>query len=94
MNTPRTVRSREQWQSIIDDFSASSLSAPQYCKLHNLSYASFAGWRKKLLASVAQGKATSGSFLDLSALSMEGDAPGWNITLKLGKGIELVLSQA
>ena len=48
MTTPRTFRSRDQWQSIMVDFSSSGLSAPKYCEQNNLPYGSFAKWRQKL----------------------------------------------
>ncbi|MFA7556009.1 MAG: transposase [Spongiibacteraceae bacterium] len=44
----RKYRSREQWQSIIDNFAQSTLSAPAYCEQNNIPYSSFAKWRPKL----------------------------------------------
>ena len=95
--TTRTYRSKEQWQSIMDDFQTSGLSGAQYCSQNNLPYASFAKWRTRLSSncqSVEPAGSSASSFLDLSGLSSRN--PGgdhWNITLKLGNGVELVLSQ-
>lgn len=96
MTTSRIFRSREQWQSIIDEFSASDLSAPNFCKQFNVPYGSFAKWRKKLTAPShpREPKSSQPSFLDLGSLVPEPDSTQWHITLKLGNGVELVLSQA
>jgi hypothetical protein len=96
MKQQRKYRTREQWQSIIDDFDQSTLSAPAYCEQNNIPYGSFAKWRPKL--SEQSGPLAPSSeppaFLDLSALSPTDNAAVWHITLKLGNGVELVLSQA
>ncbi len=96
MTTSRTYRTRDQWQTILDDFVASGLSAPQFCKQHNLPYGSFANWRQKLSVSTTTNatEPSPASFLDLSALAGASSENHWHITLKLGNGVELVLSQA
>lgn len=96
MTTPRTFRSRDQWQSIVDDFSSSGLSAPKFCEQNDLPYGSFAKWRQKLLspAAASNSEASQASFLDLSSLPGADSKKSWNIILKLGNGVELVLSQA
>lgn len=97
MTTSRIFRSRDQWQSIIDDFSSSGLSAPKFCEQNNLPYGSFAKWRLKLLPTKKSSarKPSDHSFLDLSLLpSVQEKDAQWHITLKLGNGVELVLSQA
>ena len=97
MTTSRIFRSREQWQSIIDEFSASDLSAPNFCKQFNVPYGSFAKWRKKLASHSVQSvdpDPSDHSFLDLSSLAGTEANNTWHITLKLGNGVELVLSQA
>lgn len=95
MTTLRTYRTRDQWQSIIDDFSSSALSAPKFCAQHNLPYGSFVKWRQKLLPPSISPLAESSpsSFLDLSSLAGTDAQNRWHITLKLGNGVELVLSQ-
>lgn len=98
MATTRTYRSRDQWQSIISDFTASGLSGAAFCSQNNLPYASFAKWRSRLASDRASdlqsNHAAEASFLDLSALSSDSQSGHWNITLKLGNGVELVLSQS
>lgn len=96
MNQQRKYRSREQWQIIIDDFAHSSLSAPAYCQQNNIPYGSFAKWRPKLsaLSNQSERSLASPAFLDLSTLSPADNTAAWHITLKLGNGVELVLSQA
>jgi putative transposase len=94
MQTEKFVRRNgEQWQRIVDNWSISGLSAPKYCKQHQLSYAAFSNWRRHFsnTDTTAQHH-RSGEFLNLSSLS-EPIASGWHITLKLGGNIELVLSR-
>lgn len=99
MNQFRKHRSATQWQSILNDFQASGLSAPKFCEQNAISYASFAKWRHKLSASTRlgtnlnSGHLTAEPFLDLSTLPSSSTDKPWHITLKLGDGVELVLSQ-
>lgn len=90
-------RTPEQWQAIVTNFSASGLSAPQFCKQQNIQYASFSKWRQRLsTTNVTQpcggDQHASASFIDVSSLVNENT--NWNITLKLGNGVELILNQA
>lgn len=98
MTTTRTYRSRDQWQAIISDFSASGLSGVAFCSQNNLPYASFSKWRSRLTSNQApdlqSDHNSAASFLDFSALSSGSQSSHWNITLKLGNGVELVLSQS
>lgn len=90
-NSNYTRRTPEQWQAIINDFSASDLSGAQFCKQKNIQYASFCKWRQRLLNH--QDVSAEPAFLDLSSLAGGATDPTWHITLKLGNGVELVLSQ-
>ncbi len=96
MTKSRTFRSREHWQSIIDDFNTSTLSGPKFCEQHKIPYGSFSKWRQKLSATEPLDKTNSSdaSFLDLSSLADSQSDSQWHITLKLGNGVELVLSQS
>jgi hypothetical protein len=86
-------RTREQWRSIFNDWNTSGLSAPKYCKHEQLSYAAFSNWRRHFSSADTTAQAhPSGEFLDLSSLG-EQVAVDWNITLKLGGNIELVLTR-
>lgn len=90
-------RSREEWFSLIEQQTESGLSAPQFCKQHNIGYASFSAWKRQLQPDnsniVDDANASKpAQFIDLGSLSQSGDS-GWRITLKLGNGVELELSQ-
>lgn len=85
----------EQWRAIVEDFSTSGLSAPNFCKQENIQYASFSKWRKRLSTTQTEPVSSNeqvASFIDVSALVNENT--NWHITLKLGNGVELVLNQA
>jgi len=91
----RKYRTSEQWQALIDQQLDSGLSAVQFCNQHDIGYASFCNWRKRLSAAVAPKESEETGFLDLSSLltgAVE-SGPAWNIVLSLGNGVELRLSQ-
>jgi putative transposase len=88
-------RTPAQWQAIVDDFLVSNLSAPEFCKQKNIQYSNFSKWRKRLSDEVPikeNSVEVSSSFIDVSTLIDE--SQNWNITLKLGNGVELILSQS
>lgn len=89
-------RSADQWQALVERFEQSGRSAMQFCQEHQLGYASFCQWRRRLAnegdAQVA-GPRTETGFLDLSALGMTSKNSGWQIVLSLGDGLELRLSR-
>jgi putative transposase len=88
-------RTPEQWTVSVTDFLASGLSAPKFCKQQNISYASFSKWRQRLATKNIDQVCDNdqpASFIDVSALVNESNH--WNITLKLGNGVELILNQA
>jgi putative transposase len=88
-------RTPEQWTASVTDFLASGLSAPKFCKQQNISYASFSKWRQRLATKnidQVRDNDQSASFIDVSALVSE--STHWNIILKLGNGVELILNQA
>lgn len=87
----RIRRSRSEWQSIIQDWQQSGQSAPDYCSDHDITYTSFSHWRRRL-AQVTKADQATGDFIDLSSLSGSAD-PTWRVTLKLGDGMELVISR-
>lgn len=91
--SPRKHRTPAQWQSIIDKYVASGLSGMRFCEEHTIGYASFCKWRQRLLSAPQAPQAHSApSFVDLSSLGQLSGA-SWHITLRLGNGVELVLSQ-
>lgn len=99
MHTQKHLRrSREQWLSIIEQQKESGLSVPQFCKEHDIGYASFSAWKRRTQSDNAGSdcqlrSVKSAQFIDLSSLPQPEDN-GWRITLRLGNGVELELSQA
>ncbi|TYL46658.1 IS66 family insertion sequence element accessory protein TnpA [Marinomonas sp. IMCC 4694] len=95
MTKPYTRRSSSEWQQIIDDQAESGLSAPQYCKQHQVSYASFSKWRQYFSGGKTSPEASHSNFINLSQMSALSDSHSgrWNITLCLGDGVELRLSR-
>jgi putative transposase len=88
-------RSTEQWQTVMEKFHHSELSAPTFCKKEGIVYASFCSQRKKMeqpLGAVTK-PAMVPPFIDLQTLAAPSGST-WNIILKLGNGVELNLSQA
>ncbi len=100
MTTPHLIKksprkTQEQWQTIVDAFSTSNLSAPEFCKQQHIQYSSFSKWRQRFSEKISTKEyceEDASSFIDVSALVNENK--NWNITLKLGNGVELVLNQA
>ncbi|MFA5627761.1 MAG: transposase [Thiohalomonadaceae bacterium] len=88
----RKHRTPDQWQTLIDQQLDSGLSAVQFCNQHDIGYASFYNWRKRLSTTAAPESEETG-FLDLSSLMAGTTGPAWNIVLSLGNGVELRLSQ-
>ena len=93
----RKRRTQEQWQTLVEQQRSSGLSAMQFCKQHQIGYASFCNWRKRLSDRPLSDASDSGeaNFLDLSSLmeASTSSRPGWHIVLSLGNGVELRLSQ-
>ena len=87
-------KSQHQWQTLIDQYQSSGLSGSQFCQTHKIAYGSFCKWRQRLSPPMAVPVAENelASFIDVSALAGSTGRP-WHITLKLGEGIELCLSQ-
>jgi putative transposase len=87
-------RTPEQWTASVTDFLESGLSAPNFCKQQNISYASFSKWRQRLATKnldQVRDNDQPASFIDVSAQVNE--STHWNITLNLGNGVELILTQ-
>lgn len=96
MNSSTVRRSQAQWQAIIDEFQQSGLSGTKFCSKNTIPYASFSKWRQRLTKRPAKSseKPTT-DFIDLGLLHGHPNISGnWQITLKLGNGVELCLSQA
>lgn len=94
----RHRRSANEWQQLLQQFAASGLSGPQFCKMHQIPYPTFQQWRQRTVPVASSSSAMIPAarsplpFVELSPLDVTGE-PKWHITLKLGNGVELCLSQ-
>lgn len=87
--TPRRIRrTRDEWQRLIDEQSASGLTQTVFCQSKGLSLASFQNWKRKL----AEASPTGSPWLELGTLGASSDA-SWDVELQLGEGICLRLRQ-
>ena len=88
-------RSPQQWQRLIEQWSESGLSAPKFCAQQQVVYSTFQAWRHRLKEQPIvreESESTNSGFIDLSQLSSH-PHEHWRITLRLGNGVELELSQ-
>lgn len=95
-HTDRTRQTPEQLQKLVAQFNQSKLSSVEFCKTHGIAYSSFYKWCKKYsaLESVPVKNASPlAQFIDLQALAAPHQGT-WSIVLKLGNGVELLLSQS
>ena len=94
-HTHRPRQTPEQIQSLVAQFHQSKLFSAVFCKKHGLAYSSFYKWCKKYpvsaLASVNR-LSPPAQFIDLQAMAAPHHG-AWKIVLKLGNGVELLLSQ-
>jgi transposase-like protein len=94
-HTYRTRKTPEQLQKLVAQFNQSTLSSVEFCKTHGLAYSSFYKWCKKYNAgkeAPVKNTSPSAQFIDLQALATPHHG-AWRIILKLGNGVELLLSQ-
>ncbi len=94
-HTHRPRQTPEHIQSLVTQFHQSELSSAAFCKQHGIAYSSFYTWCKKYPTSVPAINRPSPpvQFIDLQAMAAPHHG-GWKIVLKLGNGIELLLSQS
>ena len=91
----RPRQTPEQIQSLVTQFHQSELSSAVFCKKHGLAYSSFYKWCKKYSVSAPASVNRSSpptQFIDLQAMAAPHHG-AWNIVLRLGNGVELLLSQ-
>lgn len=99
MTHPRAARkSLTEWQALVSQYESSGLSVSEFCTTHKIGYVSFCRWRKRIQeASDDQGNREAEAFVNLAdfeGAKSEASHGSWNITLNLGNGIQLTLSQA
>lgn len=85
---PRTHRNREQWQSLIQQWQQTDLSASAFCEQQALGYASFCKWRKRLTEDKPQTAASSPEFISLSPMAPVSE-PKPQFHLRIGAWLEL-----
>jgi len=90
-----TRRTPKQWQALVADQKASQLSAPEYCKQHDIAYASFSKWRTKLKpADRMDEQFKPAPFVELTATEKEIiHKPQWHIELDLAPGVQLRIAR-
>jgi putative transposase len=90
-----TLRSKAQWQSLLQQFEEGDLSQKAFCKQHSITPSSFYLWRKRLSAESVMD--TPSDFINLSdALDADNSNPEpsladvrWQVELTLGKATVL-----
>ena len=105
-STRRPRRCAAQWQRLVSQQATSGLAAPAFCDRHDLSYASFIQWRRRLRQGEPPVEAEptaaleeplseqSMSFVELTAPSaLYGRTERWLIELDLGSGVQLRIAQ-
>jgi len=91
-HTPR--RTPELWQQLIEQQATSGLTQKEFCHQHDIRPATFGYWKRKLSTASSTDQESESSWLDLSALAIEGQQSGaWKIELDLGNGVVLRLNQ-
>lgn len=87
-------RTAKQWKDIVEQYHLSGLSGVQFCREQKIPYASFCKWRQKLSQPklVEEHSCPGPQFIDIGSLPQSVEQ-SWHITLKLGDGIELSLTQ-
>lgn len=73
----RMRRSRDEWQTLIEDFKRSGVDAEQYCRQHQLSRERFRLWQRRLDSTVVDG-------LFVEVQREEPASGQWTIELTLG----------
>ena len=92
-NRPR--RNQSEWQTLVNDFTTTQLSARQFCDEREIPYASFLNWKRRLTTPADPAEVDpSPAFIDLGTLtSVRPATEGWRIELALGDGVVLKLER-
>lgn len=98
MSVTRIRHDKNHWQKLVERQSVSGLSGAEFCRQHDIRYASFMAWRKRLQPnSLESSVATPNTFVELTAPmqpnravhSDETEQSNLCVELSLGAGIEL-----
>ena len=102
MSTKRIRYDQGHWQQLVDSQAQSGLSGAQFCREHQVAYASFMSWRKRLQnVSMQPSIASERTFVELTGPSpipeiSHADAVPESrlcVELTLGAGIELRITR-
>lgn len=98
MASRRPRRSATQWQALILQQAESDLSAKAFCHQHDIPYASFMNWRRRLgdNASPQSSDERLPMFVELTTSSSGHVEPprNWLIELDLGAGMQLRIARS
>lgn len=103
MSTKRIQHDQSHWQELVDNQERSGLSGAQFCREHQVAYASFMSWRKRLQTLSKDPSVTSqGTFVELTSalppadISPIAEEPESRlcVELTLGAGIELRITRS
>ena len=85
-NVRQPRRTPDQWQTIVDTFHTSKLTAPKFCLHEGINYPSFIKWKKRLSDDLSVDSSTP-PFIELT----QSPAPQerYQIEIDLGPGIQL-----
>ncbi|MCF1456847.1 MAG: hypothetical protein LPH21_04550 [Shewanella sp.] len=87
---PRVVRSKAQWQSLLNDYQQSTMTQQAFCAQRGIAVSSFSKWQNRLSTQPDQPL-----FVDLGTIPESDNdntcpgSPDWQVELELGKGIFL-----
>lgn len=84
-------RTAEQWQSFVSQHKASGLSAPKFCEQHDIAYASFSKWRKRLTEPTES--AEPPAFIELTTPSQP-EPQSWAVELEIAGTMVLRIAKA
>ena len=96
MASRRPRRSAAEWQALILQQAESGLSAKAFCDQHDITYASFMNWRRRLgdNASPESSDESLPMFVELTKSSGHVEPQrNWLIELDLGAGIQLRIAR-
>ena len=103
MSTKRIRHDQNHWQKLVDSQAQSGLSGARFCREHQVAYASFISWRKRLQEVTSQpSRPSDTTFVELTAPTpipdiLLADTQSKSrvcVELTLGAGIELRITRS
>lgn len=84
-----TRRTADQWETVINEQRESGLSAPRFCEQHNIGYASFCQWRKRL----AEQNPSPAAFIALEPPTQLPVQSPWVVELQISPDVVLRIAK-